>query len=210
MDYNSLTAQIQQYAKRTDQFFIDQIPNFIDQGINRIYSEAKSIGFETVVNNNLTANSSSLAKPANWKETVSINIMDDRPGANPISSFLFLRSLEFCKSYWPNSVDTSTPTFYADFEGYNAFYIAPTPDYAYPFQLIYLSLPLFNQDNPTNFLTERYPSLLLYASMLETTPFLKDDERVPVFESLYNRALQGVNQDSKKLYIDRIAKRDVT
>jgi len=49
-----------------------------------------------------------------------------------------------------------------------------------------LALPLFNVENPTNFLTVRYPSLLLYASMLETIPFLKGDERVPVFESLYN------------------------
>ena len=75
--------------------------------------------------------------------------------------------------------------------------------------MIYLALPLFNAQNPTNFLTLRYPSLLLYASMLETIPFLKGDERVPVFESLYNRALQSINKDAEKLYTDRVVKRDV-
>ncbi len=75
MDYNSLTEQIKQYSKRTDEFFISQIPNFINQAINRIYSEAKNIGFETVVFSNapeqqIQANNFLFPKPTNWKETV--------------------------------------------------------------------------------------------------------------------------------------------
>jgi len=204
MDYNSLTQQIIQYSKRTDQFFIDQVPNFINQAINRIYSEAKNIGFEKVAFGNLTANQFTLDKPADWKETVSFSITttDGR-------KFLKLRTLEFCQSYWPNPNLVGTPEFYADFNNYISFYLAPTPDQNYNFTLIYLALPLFNIDNPENFLTLRYPSLLLYASMLETIPFLKGDERVPVFESLYNRALQSINKDAEKLYTDRNSKRDV-
>jgi len=207
MDYNSLRLQIQNYSNRTDQFFIDQIPDFINQGMNRIHSEAKSIGFEIVLNGNLVANNPSLAKPANWKETISLSITDNRLNPAP-SSFLLLRSLEFCRSYWPKATLTSTPEFYANALGYNNFFFAPTPDYAYPMQLIYLGLPLFDAGNPTNFLTLRYPSLLLYACLLETIPFLKDDERVPVFEALYSRALQSVNKDAQKLYTDRVSKRD--
>lgn len=204
MDYNSLTEQIKQYSKRTDEFFISQIPNFINQAINRIYSEAKNIGFEKVVTAQLTQNQFLLDKPADWKETVSLTIS---PGS---LSVLQLRTLEFCQAYWPNpSTDRSIPLFYADFNNYSSFYLAPTPDQNYFFTLIYLALPLFNAENPENFLTLRYPSLLLYASMLETIPFLKGDERVPVFESLYNRALQSINKDAEKLYTDRVAKRDV-
>jgi len=204
MDYNSLTAQIKQYSKRTDEFFISQIPNFINQAINRIYSEAKNIGFEKVVTNRLTQNQFLLDKPADWKETVSLTIS---PGS---LSVLQLRTLEFCQAYWPNPSDNrATPLFYADYNNYSSFYLAPTPDQAYSFTLIYLALPLFNAETPENFLTLRYPSLLLYASMLETIPFLKGDERVPVFESLYNRALQSINKDAEKLYTDRVAKRDV-
>lgn len=204
MDYNSLTEQIKQYSKRTDEFFISQIPNFINQAINRIYSEAKNIGFEKVVTAQLAQNQFLLDKPADWKETVSLTIS---PGS---LSVLQLRTLEFCQAYWPNpSTERSIPLFYADYNNYNSFYLAPTPDQNYFFTLIYLALPLFNAENPTNFLTLRYPSLLLYASMLETIPFLKGDERVPVFESLYNRALQSINKDAEKLYTDRVAKRDV-
>lgn len=204
MDYNSLTQQIIQYSKRTDQFFIDQVPNFINQAINRIYSEAKNIGFEKVVTAQLVQNQFLLDKPADWKETVSLTIS---PGS---LSVLQLRTLEFCQAYWPNpGTERSIPLFYADYNNYSSFYLAPTPDQNYFFTLIYLTLPLFNAQNPENFLTLRYPSLLLYASMLETIPFLKGDERVPVFESLYNRALQSINKDAEKLYTDRVAKRDV-
>lgn len=204
MDYNSLTEQIKQYSKRTDEFFISQIPNFINQAINRIYSEAKNIGFEKVVTNRLTQNQFLLDKPADWKETVSLTI-----NAGSLS-VLQLRTLEFCQAYWPNPSDNrAIPLFYADYNNYSSFYLAPTPDQAYSFTLIYLALPLFNAETPENFLTLRYPSLLLYASMLETIPFLKGDERVPVFESLYNRALQSINKDAEKLYTDRVAKRDV-
>lgn len=204
MNYTSLTEQIKQYSKRTDEFFISQIPNFINQAINRIYSEAKNIGFEKVVTAQLTQNQFLLNKPADWKETVSLTIS---PGS---LSVLQLRTLEFCQAYWPNPGNNrAIPLFYADYNNYNSFYLAPTPDQAYFFTLIYLALPLFNAENPENFLTLRYPSLLLYASMLETIPFLKGDERVPVFESLYNRALQSINKDAEKLYTDRVAKRDI-
>jgi hypothetical protein len=79
---------------------------------------------------------------------------------------------------------------------------------AYGYLLNYLRLPLFNAANPTNFLTDRYPNLLLYACMVEAIPFLKDDERVPVFESLYNRALQSINLETTQRYTDRTSKRD--
>jgi hypothetical protein len=209
MDYNTLTAQIKAYAKRDDQFFTSQIPNFINQAINRIYSEAKGIGFEITANGNLNINNPIFDKPANWKETVSFKIIDDR-GASPITSYLYLRPYEFCQSYWPDRTITGTPQFFADYNNYLSYYLAPTPDYQYTVELIYLGLPDFTAANPRNFLTDRYPNLLLYACMLEAMPFLKDDERAPLFESFYNRALENINNDARKLYNDRVSKRDVT
>lgn len=210
MDYNSLTTQIQNYANRTDVFFISQIPDFINQAITRIYSEAKNIGFQTILSTEtLTQGNRLVTKPTvaplQWKETISFQYTIT--GTSPFITYLLPRSYEFCTTYAPNVNIRSAPVFYADLS-YTQFYIVPTPDIAYPYTLTYLGTPLFNTVNATNFLTERYPSLLLYACLLEMTPFLKDDERVPVFESLYNRALQNINKDTKKLYIDRISKRN--
>ncbi len=205
MDYNSLTLQIQQYANRTDAFFVDQIPNFITQAMSRIYSEAKSLGFETysIVGNTLTANQQNFGQlPANWKETISFSII-----GNDLITYLLPRSLEFGNTYCPIPNTFGRPVFFANIN-YNDINFFPGPDLDYPYQLIYRGLPLFNTANTTNFLTERYPSLLLYACMLEAIPFLKDDERVPVFESFYNRELQNINRDQQTNIIDRTSKRN--
>ena len=79
MDYNSLVAQIKAYANRSDDLFNAQIPNFINQGINRIYNEAKNIGFQQVTQDNLTftRGTNTVSKPNFWKETISFQYIND-------------------------------------------------------------------------------------------------------------------------------------
>lgn len=223
MTFTSLRTQIKNYANRFDDFFDSNINDFIQQGILRIYNEALNIGFEKVfpanVGNLLTVNQAYINRPTDWMETVSIQYtIPATTTTRAYTKFLLPRSYEFCLSYWPDPTKTGEPLFYADYgnaatlgnqgASYNRFYICPTPDKNYVGSLIYLGLPLFNQANQTNFLTERYPSLLLYASLMESIPLLRSDERIPVFESLYNRELQNINRLSQKRYIDRTSKRD--
>jgi hypothetical protein len=207
MNYASLVAQIQSYANRTDDDFVAQIDNFIAQAINRIYYEARDIGFEVSKSGFLVPNNGdqTILFTTNWKETLSFTLQDFR--LNPIAQILLPRTYEFCLDYWPNLNLTAPPVFYS-MRSYGLFYLAPIPDLNYLYELNYLGIPLLDATHPTNFLTERYPALLLYACMVETIPFLKNDERIPVYESLYNRALQDVNRNTKERYTDRISKRD--
>lgn len=210
MDYASLTLQIQNYSNRTDDFFIAQIPDFINQAITRIYSEARSIGFQKIFNTgSFVVGTARIPKPADWKETISLSY------TTPDGiKYVLPRTYEFCILYSPNPTITGDPTFYSDYsmpqvtDGPGQFYLALTPATAHRYELIYLSLPLFNAENPVNFLTDRYPSLLLYASLFESIPLLKDDERISTFEALYNRALKDILSDTKERYTDRTSKRD--
>lgn len=212
MNYATLTAQIGQYANRSDITFTSQIPNFIEQAVARIYSEARSIGFQKIQNGNFVAGQALVNKALDWKETISFQYTI--PGGTPSANYLLPRSYEFCTTYWPNVTAQDIPVFYADYNlpvltvSAPQFFVSPTPNGNYPFQVMYLSLPLFDMVNSTNFLTDRYPQLLLYACLLEAVPFLKNDERIPVYETLYNRALQDINRDSKERYTDRTSKRD--
>lgn len=215
MNYASLTLQIQNYANRTDDFFIQQIPDFINQAISRIYSEARSIGFQKIQAGNptFTQNNPLITKPNDWRETISLSYVI--PGNAPTTVYVLPRTYEFCKSYSPITTTRGNPVFYADYSmpelqanPGGQLYLSPTPSAAYSYELLYLSTPLFNVQNPVNFLTDRYPSLLLYACLLETIPFLKDDERVATFEALYNRALKDVLEDTTQRYTDRLSKRD--
>jgi len=204
MNYTTLTEQIKAYANRKDAAFNAQIPNFIEQGINRIYSEAKNIGFEIIITGDVPENATSIDKPANWRETISFRIYTED---QKFSKFLFNRSYEFCKSYWPDQSITGEPQFYADYQAYEKIFISPSADKDYKYSLIYLGVPLFNTENSENFLTRRYPRLLFYACMLEAMPFLKDDERLGQFEQLYASSLDDINQDTTERYVDRTSDR---
>ena len=204
MNYTTLTEQIKAYANRKDATFNAQIPNFIEQGINRIYSEAKNIGFEVIITGDVLENATSIDKPANWRQTISFRISSED---QTFSKFLFPRSYEFCKTYWPNQTETSIPDFYADYQAYDKIFISPTADKAYKYSLIYLGVPLFNTENSENFLTRRYPRLLFYACLLEALSFLKDDERLQYIENLYQNSLDDINKDSTARYVDRTSDR---
>lgn len=204
MNYTTLIEQIKSYANRKDAAFNAQIPNFIEQGINRIYSEAKNIGFEIIINGDIPANAASINKPANWRETISFRIYSED---QTFSKFLFNRSYEFCKSYWPDQSITGEPQFYADYQAYEKVFISPSADKDYKYSMIYLSVPLFNTENSENFLTRRYPRLLFYACLLEALSFLKDDERLQYIANEYQNSLDDINKDSTARYVDRTSDR---
>lgn len=223
MNYQELVTQIQAYANRpiTDERFTAAIPYFINLGQQRIWREAKDIGFEKVTQEgSFITGVATLAKPADWNKTISL-IYGTIDSVFADTTTLYLRTYEFCRSYWPNANTSSSdnpPLFYADHQknlnsekgtAYDGFFISPTPDKDYAYQLVYLRNPnLITKDNTENFLTERYPDLLFYACFLEALAYLKNDERIPVFESLYNRALQSLNNETKERYTDRTSKRD--
>jgi len=58
-----------------------------------------------------------------------------------------------------------------------------------------------------NWLTEYAPDVLLYASLLEATPFLKNDERVQMWQGMYDRAAQALNGEDLGKIMDRAANR---
>jgi hypothetical protein len=98
---------------------------------------------------------------------------------------------------------TGTPVFYSDY-GYSNILIAPTPSGTNPFEFCYMELPEpITPDNETNWLTDYAPDVLLYATLLEASSFLKNDERVPVWKEYYERALASLNSEDDQRLVDR-------
>jgi len=56
-------------------------------------------------------------------------------------------------------------------------------------------------------LTEYAPDALLYAALLEAQPFLKQDDRIPTWQGMYDRAVQALSGDDLKKILDRSAQR---
>ena len=211
--YNSLVAQITAYLDRTDPSTLNQIPNFISQAEERICRECKTIGLETYVTGNFTTGVNVLQKPGRWRENITLNfgtvntaVIPPTTDKNYVNQ-LFLRSYEYIRNYWPDSTVLGLPLFYADY-GYNNIIVAPTPDQAYPWEWSYLGRPLpLSILNQTNWLTDFSPGIILYGSLLEAIPYLKDNETIAVWQQYYKSALDSLNSQDSQRFLDRASNR---
>lgn len=208
--FTTLKEDIRRYLERgftlaSDQIVYEQIPRLINLAERRIARELKVEGLINVLTGTMSPGLAVYPKPDRWRSTVSFNF--GTGDQNNEYNQLFPRSYEYVRSYWPNRTETDVPLFYAEYD-YNNWIIAPTPDQAYPFEvLVYQLLPLLDEANQTNWLTEYAPQVLLYASLLEATPFLKNDERIPVWQQMYDRSAQALNGEDLSKILDRSARR---
>jgi len=210
MTFATLKQDVQRYLERgvsfaTDPVMFEQIPRLINLAERRIARELKIQGFINVVSTTLTSGQSVYPKPDRWRDTVSINIGTGT--GNSRRKTVFARDYEYVRNYWPDDGETDEPVFYADYD-YNHWVIAPTPDANYPVEILYYELPpLLDETTQTNWLTEFAPQLLLYAALLEATPFLKNDERIPTWQNMYDRAAAMLNGEDLAKILDRSAAR---
>jgi hypothetical protein len=203
MTYSSLLEDVRRYLERgftaeSDQIVYEQLPRLITLGERRISRELKIQGFIRAVTTPLQAGVATYRKPDRWRDTVSMTL-----NGAPI----FARAYEYCRNYWPDEAQTATPQFYADYD-YNHWLITPTPNANSTLEVMYYEQPRFlGEDFQTNWLTEYAPDLLLYATLLEATPFLKKDERIGTWQQMYDRAAQALNGEDLKKIMDRSAQR---
>lgn len=200
MTYNSLTSIVLQYLERSDTAVVNAIPTFITLAEFEIAQEIKTLGQLQLVQSQLTVGNPVLQKPARWRKTVSMNYTDATGNKNP----LLLRKYEYLTNYWPDSASTSAPLYYADTD-WDHFFIAPTPDQSYTFELLYYErlLPL-SSVNQTNWLTQNAPNAMLFGTLLQAVMFLKNDQRT-IFEQKYQEAIQALKAEDVSRVGDRQA-----
>lgn len=213
LTFTTLQEDVRRYLERGSTFASDpvvheQIPRLINLAERRIARELKIQGFINVVTGTLQAGVAVYAKPDRWRDTVSINI--GTGAQNNTRKVLFTRAYEYLLSYWPDRTATDRPIFYADYD-YTHWIYSPTPDADYPFEVLYYELPpLLDDVVQTNWLTEYAPQLLLYGTLLEATPFLKNDERISVWQSMYDRSAAMLNGEDLAKILDRSSVRKET
>lgn len=201
MTYNSLVASIEAYLDRNDSELLANIPQFIKNAETRVARELRILAFISVVTNTFTPGTAIVSKPANWRETVGINV-GSGTGYNTRNAVL-PRTYDYLREYWPDPSQTGLPKYYADYD-LDHWLVVPTPAAAYPFEVsFYQLLAGLDANNQTNVLTDYAPDMLLYACLLETAPYLKDDERIQTWQARYDRCLQAEVMDDIRNLIDR-------
>ena len=200
MTYDSLVENIQSYLERSDAATIEKIPLFIMLAEQTIASQIKFLGNLTVQTSTMTAGANVIDKPARWHKTVSMNITVAGK-RQPV----LIRRYEYLREYWPDPAATDVPKFYCDYD-YTHWMVAPTPDLPYNFEVLYYErLQPLDSSNQTNWFTIYAPQALLYGSLLQAMPFLKNDDRVVLWQGLYQQAMDVLVAEDKLRVADRQA-----
>jgi len=97
------------------------------------------------------------------------------------------------------------PKFYADYD-YTHWLVAPTPASDYDFEVLYYERPQpLDSSNQTNWFTTYAPQALLYGSLLQAMPFLKNDSRTQMWQQQYDQIIQTLKAEDMARVGDRQA-----
>jgi hypothetical protein len=185
MTYDSLVDDISTYLERTDEATLEKIPTFIMLAEQVIATDLKFLGNIAVAESTMVQNDPVIQKPARWRKTVSMNVT---VGGQKFP--VFLRKYEYLREYWPDATQSDVPKFYCDYD-YDHWLVAPTPaeDYAYEV-LYYQRVQPLDSSNQTNWFTQNAPQALLYGTLLQAMPFLKNDERIQMWQAQYTQVIE--------------------
>jgi hypothetical protein len=200
MTYDSLVENIQSYLERTDAATIAKIPLFIMLAEQVIAADIKFLGNLTVNTSTMVANANVIDKPARWHKTVSMNIT-----VAGTRQPVLVRKYEYIRNYWPDPAETDVPLFYCDYD-YTHWLVGPTPNAPYVFEVLYYerAQPL-DSSNQVNWFTTYAPQALLYGSLLQAMPFLKNDDRIPMWQAQYKQIIDVLKTEDKLRVADRQA-----
>ena len=200
MTYDSLVENIQSYLERTDTATLQKIPLFIMLAEQVMASQLKILGNLIVNEGTMTIGQPIIDKPVRWHKTVSMKV-----SVGGQYQPVYLRKYEYVKNYWPNATSTGTPQFYSDYD-YTHWYVGPTPDQAYAFEIIYYErVQPLDSTNQTNWFTTYAPQALLFGSLLQAQPFLKNDARTGFFQQQYDLIMSTLMTEDKLRIADRQA-----
>ena len=197
--YNDLVAQIRSTLYSNSNITLEQIPNFIYEAQEIICRQCKNIGLLQYVT--LTGSPQGkyvIQKPQGWRKTMSFKVSDAG-----VIYIMNLRSVDYIQLYCPDFTQQGRPLFYSDY-GYNEWLIGPSPNMVYTYYISYIEFPPpLSANNQTNWLTDNVYDVLFNTALFCSSTFVKDDERVPVWEKKYKEGIASINAQDDQRVIDR-------
>lgn len=178
--YSNLKTTIADYVDRDD--LAAQIDDFIDLAEARHKREIRIR--EMQVRAQASASTRFLSLPSGFLEMQTLRLLTD-----PVTVLTEINFEEMNRA----RIETTTggrPRFFTIHEEIE---FDKIPDQAYTAEMIYYQAftPL-SDANTTNGLLTRAPDLYLYGALLAAAPFLVEDDRIQVWNGLYEQASDGL------------------
>lgn len=179
-NYTDLKTSVAGWLNRSD--LTDAIPDFITLAEKQIIRRLR----RTKVKTTLTLATEAVNLPAACGELVSIRLESGSPSRDRPFDIV---TKEMLDEYRAGVADVAGRPVMACIIG-TQIILAPTPSESYTAEIVYYRklTPLTAIATTNDELTEA-PDLYLYGALMEAAPYLREDERVPVWERKFEKAL---------------------
>lgn len=186
--YAELKSAVADFLNRDD--LTNTIDTFIDMAEAQLNRDVRHWRMEQRSTAEIT--DQYLTLPTDWLETIRITMQDTVPYV------LNLSSRDQIEEYRLRGANVSgKPVYYSHIAGEIELY--PTPDATYNIELLYTQkIQALSDSNTSNWLLAQAPDLYLYAVLLETAIYLRDDDRIAAYAGMYQSKLAALNAESKK------------
>jgi hypothetical protein len=188
-NYTTLQTAIGDYLARSD--LSTFLPNFTQNWEERFYRESKNWASWMEAALSVTITSGVAAVPADYLGLKQAYL--DGTANIPLKRI----SLDQLYLRYPRDGQTGTPRYIAR-NGAN-FEFGPIASSGTLAGTYYAKPTVLRTDaDGANWLTTNAPDLLLYGSLLEAEPFLKNDKRIVIWQQFYNDALIAYRSQFKE------------
>ena len=180
--YSDLTTAVATWLHRSD--LTSSIPDFVTLAEIEVMRKMRTRDMETAFSGTITS-TGTLAIPANF-----IAFKELYVNASTIQ-YLERRSPKWIRDKYAFTGSTNLPRYYAR-EG-TAFIFGPQPDATYTLGGVFYKNrgPLSTNTTHATFVAN--PDVYLYATLLQSAPYLKNDPRIAVWAGLYQARLDSAN-----------------
>lgn len=190
-DYTSLQAAIVEYlARDQDATLIARIPTFIQLAEAKFNRELFVRQMETRATTTVDTTSTEpefISLPSDFQSMRRIRISS--VSGKPYLSFKSQAGMDEYR--YMNGDTTGQPQFFTIFG--TEIELAPTPDANYTLEMVYrVNVPPL-ANNSTNWLLTLAPDVYLYGALLESSPYMKEDERIKTWGAGFAAAVDGLN-----------------
>ena len=180
--YNELKSSVADWLNRTDLTAV--VPDFISLAEAQIERTLRTR--QMIVRATAAIDTEYSAVPADFLETKSIKL-----NTNPVTALAFesIDAMDLMKSTM--YLSPGKPQYFSIVGG--QIRVLPVPDNSYTAELTYYAkLTKLSSTVSSNWLLASSPDVYLYGSLMQASPYLKDDARIPVWSSMYTSALEAI------------------
>tara|TARA_B000000609_G_C24174456_1_gene352781 strand:- start:928 stop:1575 length:648 start_codon:yes stop_codon:yes gene_type:complete len=188
MTYDEIKTKVAEYLNRTD--LTSQMDMFIDlteSDINKVIKHQ-----DLIKRANAVAETQYTQLPSDWSRVINVEL-------NTSDHTTLLQQSTESLDLKRTSIDnvSGRPEYFAITD--NAIELCPTPDTNYELQLTYYAnIPELSSTNTTNVVSDKFPDVYIYGCCKHASVFLMEDERVRMFQTLFDKALEEVRLQQER------------